>query len=201
VSVQEILFRRRSAIRIALIVVGVLAYQFLPATQASSTDDVTVIRFSWAKTGFITALAAWAGLSSLYSAYKNYTEENRWQLAAFGAILMGLIVYILPGVLLSKLTIDPQRLTLEDRRTWRSKTATLELANAQSVQLRITTVPENWTPRNTPSPRNFVLVRYADGTTKSAVDIGLLDPYGIDALIKLSEKFGFTLIDERPHEK
>lgn len=196
-SVPEILFTRRSAIRIALLVVGVAAYQFLPTTQVSTTDELTVIRFSWARSIFIAALAAWAGISSLCSAYKNDTEENRWQLAAFGAILLGCIVYVLPGMLLSKLTIDLQSITFEDRRTWQSKTVSLELANVKLIQLRITTVPEHWSPRGGNTPRNFLLVRYADNSTQSAVDPGLLDPYGIAALQKLSEQLGFTFTDER----
>jgi hypothetical protein len=196
-SVPDILLTRRSAIRIALLVVGVAAYQFLPATQASTTDDVTVIRFSWARSIFIAALAAWAGISSLCSAYKNDTEENRWQLAVFGAIFVGGIVYLVPGLLLSKVTIDPQAITFEDRRAWQSKTTTLDLANASSVQVRITTVPDHWTPRGDNTPRNLLLVRNADGSSKNAIDIGLLDPYGITALLQLSEKSSFMFIDER----
>jgi len=196
-TVREILLSRRSAVRIALLIFGFAAYQFLPATQASTAGDVTVIRYSWAKTGILTALAAWAALGSLYSSYKNNTEEPRWQLAAFGAILVGLIVYIVPGVMLSKVIIEPQGITFADRRMWRDETAVLPLANANSVLLRITHVKEKWTPRNVQTPRNHVVVSYDDGSSKNAIDLGLLDPYGIAALQKLSENLGFVLLDNR----
>ncbi len=52
---REILLSRRASVRIALLILGVAAYQFLPATQASTAGDVTVIRYSWAKTGILTA--------------------------------------------------------------------------------------------------------------------------------------------------
>lgn len=196
-TIQELLWRRSTVIRLALLAIGVCVFKFFPSTQASTVGDVTTIRYSWVWSLFLAGVAGWAGITSLYAAFKNNTDEPRWQLGLFGLLLVGLIIYLLPGVLLSKVTLTPEAITFEDYRTWGSKVATLELADVASMQLRITATREKFQVKGKLTMRNFLIAHYTDGSTSSALDFGLLDPYGVDALVKLSAQLGFTLTDAR----
>jgi hypothetical protein len=196
-SIQELVLRRSTITRLALLGVGILVFKFAPSTQVSAVGETTTIRFAWAWSLTLAGVAGWAGMTSLIRAFKKDPEESRWQLIAFGSLLIGLIVYLLPGALLSKLTIDPQQISFEDKRTWDSKFATLALANVERIEVRTTSAREPFHWKRRPAIRSYLLVYYFDGSTKSAVDFGLLEPYGIEALLKLSKKLGFTITDAR----
>ena len=111
--------------------------------------------------------------------------------------LLIILVYYMPGMLLSKAVFDPQGITVRDAREWRNERATINYTALTEVVIQREPKDPRY-PRNI--PRTFLNCSFKDGTREQVEDFGYLTPETLRLLREAAALYEFRCYDQRPAE-